>query len=168
MGIFAPDSRALDNAIATACFWGFPSWTSVEIFLEIVFWLLPFFSGICSYDAGILLMIVAPTTSFCFSFANENVIEHVHADSSITKVMNKTIFVISNLLIKTPWMQQEGNIHRAQVKMRNANLTIDKQRFFWQYLLKRRFQWLNVCRVLRVFLWCWWFFLCAYWCTTSC
>jgi len=37
---------AVDNAIATACFCGFPSLTSLEIFLLIVFCDFPLASGI--------------------------------------------------------------------------------------------------------------------------
>src|SRR6516165_1615989 len=45
-GIFAPDSRALAYAIATACFCGFPARTSVAMFRLIVFCDVPFFNGI--------------------------------------------------------------------------------------------------------------------------
>lgn len=47
LGIFAPDFRAVFNAMATACFWGLPAAISVLMFALIAFFDLPFFSGIC-------------------------------------------------------------------------------------------------------------------------
>jgi hypothetical protein len=40
------DLPATLKAIATACFFGLPAFSSVLIFADIAFWLDPFFSGI--------------------------------------------------------------------------------------------------------------------------
>ena len=46
---FLRDLPAAESAIAIACFWGFPAFISLRMFEEIVFWELPFLSGIVSH-----------------------------------------------------------------------------------------------------------------------